>query len=158
MSTQQYLASGNYADHNLYARERALNSAIVGADISRGWEEYLEIPDAFYADHVKVTDETTSGAVAGRERVRILLFKFPGPASCYGRDWRPFDTDSREPDHGDSADDTHSAWSVELTGVSGRTCKLNWCTLRRWADSRVLYERHYDHQQTGGPLTGTIFV
>jgi hypothetical protein len=31
---------------------------------------------------------------------------------------------------------------------------LNWCTLRRWADSRVVYERHYDHQQSGGPLTG----
>ena len=58
------------------------------------------------------------------------------------------------PIHGDTADETHSAWSVDLIGVSGRTCKLAWCILRRWADSRVVYERHYDHQQTGGPLTG----
>jgi hypothetical protein len=57
------------------------------------------------------------------------------------------------PIHGDAADETHSAWSVDLIGVSGRTCNLAWCTLRRWADSRVVYERHYDHQQTGGPLT-----
>jgi hypothetical protein len=54
---------------------------------------------------------------------------------------------------GDTADETHSAWSVDLIGGSGRTCQISWCTLRRWADSRVVYERHYDHQQTGGPLT-----
>jgi hypothetical protein len=58
------------------------------------------------------------------------------------------------PIHGDTADETHSAWSVDLIGVSGRTCKLAWCTLRRWAGCRVVYERHYDQQQTGGPLTG----
>jgi hypothetical protein len=57
------------------------------------------------------------------------------------------------PIHGDVAEETHSAWSVDLIGVSGRTCNLTWCTLRRWANSRVVYERHYDHQQTGGPLT-----
>jgi hypothetical protein len=54
---------------------------------------------------------------------------------------------------GDAADETHSAWSMDLIGASGRTCQISWCTLRRWADSRVVYERHYDHQQTGGPLT-----
>jgi hypothetical protein len=58
------------------------------------------------------------------------------------------------PIHGDAAGETHSAWSLELIGVSGSTCKLAWSTLRRWADSRVVYERHYDYQQTGGPLTG----
>jgi hypothetical protein len=31
---------------------------------------------------------------------------------------------------------------------------LKWCILRRWAASRVVYERHYDHEQSGGPLTG----
>jgi hypothetical protein len=55
--------------------------------------------------------------------------------------------------YGDAADETHSAWSVDLIGVSGRTCNLAWCTLRRWADFRVVYERHCDHQQTGAPLT-----
>jgi hypothetical protein len=63
--------------------------------------------------------------------------------------------DVREsPIHGDTPDETHSAWSVNLIGVSGRKCVLKWCILRRWADSRVVYERHYDHEQSGGPLTG----
>src|SRR5882757_8375748 len=39
--------------------------------------------------------------------------------------WRGLPPQIREsPIHGDSADETHSAWSVDLTGVSGRTCKL----------------------------------
>jgi hypothetical protein len=51
MITQQHLASINRADRDLYAREKVLNSAIIAADISSGWEEYLQIFDAFYADH-----------------------------------------------------------------------------------------------------------
>ena len=31
---------------------------------------------------------------------------------------------------------------------------MNWCTHRRWAGARVVYERRYGHQQSGGPLTG----
>ena len=53
MITQQHLASTNRANRDLYAREKVLNSAIIAADISSGWEEYLEIFDAFYADHVE---------------------------------------------------------------------------------------------------------
>ena len=51
-------ASIHHADRDLYAREKVLNSAIVAADISSGWETYLEILDAFYADHVEVSDGT----------------------------------------------------------------------------------------------------
>src|SRR5260370_17679822 len=79
MSTQQLLASVNYADHDLYARERVVNSAIIAADISRGWEESLEILDAFYSDHVEVTDGTESGELFGRARIRTLLFPFLVP-------------------------------------------------------------------------------
>jgi hypothetical protein len=154
MITQQHLTSINHADHDLYARERVLNSAIIAADISSGWEEYLEIVDAFYADHVEVSNGTDSGAVFGRERIRALLFKFLVPLHVMAEIGGLAIQIRESPIHGDAADETHSAWSVDLTGVSGRTCKLAWCTLRRWADSRVVYERHYDHQQTGGPLTG----
>jgi hypothetical protein len=154
MSTQQYLASVNYADRDLYARERFLNSAIIAADISSGWEEYLEIFNAFYADRVEVSDGTESGAVLDRERIRTLLLKFLVPLHLMA-EMGGLSIQIREsPIHGDIAGETHSAWSVELVGVSGRTCKLAWCTLRRWADSRVVYERHYDVQQAGGPLTG----
>jgi hypothetical protein len=47
----------------------------------------------------------------------------------------------------------HSVWTLDLVGVSGRTCTLSWCTLRKWKGSRVAYEHHYDDRQSGGPLT-----
>ena len=97
MSTQQHLASVNYAERDLYARERVLNSAIIAADISRGWEEYLEILDAFYADHVEVTDGTESGEIFGRERIRTLLFKFLVPLHVMAEIGGLSTTDSREP-------------------------------------------------------------
>src|SRR5260370_6288934 len=109
MSTQQFLASANYADHDLYARERVLNSAIIAADISRGWEEYLEILDAVYADHLQVTDGTHSGEIFGRERIRTLPFKFllplHGMAEIGGL---PIPIHQR-PIHGRTAQETQSA-------------------------------------------------
>jgi hypothetical protein len=154
MSAQHHFTPGDHQDRDLYARERVLNSAIIAADISRGWEEYLEIFDAFYADEVEVTTDTETGPIRGRERIRALLFNFLAPLHVMV-EIGGLAIDVREsPIHGDIPDETHSAWSVNLIGVSGRACVLKWCTLRRWAGSRVVYERHYDHQQSGGPLTG----
>jgi hypothetical protein len=155
MGTQQHLASVNHADRDVHARERVLNSAIIAADISSGWEEYLEILDAFYAEDVEVSDGTDSGAVFGRERIRALLFKFLVPIHVMAEIGGLSVRIRESPIHGDTADETHSAWSMDLVGVSGATCQISWCTLRRWAGSRVVYERHYDHRQTGGPLTNS---
>ena len=153
MITQQHLASTDRSNRGLYAREKVLNSAIIAADISSGWEAYLEIFDAFYADHVEVSDGTESSLVIGREQIRALLSKFLVPihvmAEIGGLSLQIRET----PIPGDTADETHSAWSVDLIGVSGRRCQISWSTLRRLADSRVVCEHHYDHQQTGGPLT-----
>jgi hypothetical protein len=151
MITQQ--AAIKFANRDLYAREKVLNSAIIAADISSGWETYLELFDAFYADHVEVSDGTESGSVFGRGRIRALLFKFLVPLHVMAEIGGLSVQIRESPILGDTADETHSAWSVDLIGVSGRTCQISWCTLRRWADSRVVYERHYGHQQTGGPLT-----
>ena len=79
MSTQHHFAPGDQRDRDLYAREQVLNSAIVAADIHRGWEEYLEILDAFYADEVEVTTDTETGPIRGRERIRAILFNFLAP-------------------------------------------------------------------------------
>ena len=153
-SAQHHLVSGGQSHRDLDARERVLNSAIIAADIGRGWEEYLEILDAFYADDVELTTGAETGAVRGRERIRTLLFNFLAPLHVMVEIGGLSIQIRESPIHGDAADETHSAWSVDLIGVSGRTCNLAWCSLRRWADSRVVYERHYDHRQTGGPLTG----
>jgi hypothetical protein len=154
MSTQRHFAPGDHRDRDLYARERVLNSAIIAADIGRGWEEYLQIFDAFYAGEVEVTTDTETGPIRGRERIRALLFNFLAPLHVMVEIGGLAIHVRESPIHGDAPAETHSAWSVDLIGVSGRTLALNWSTLRRWAGSRVIYERHYDHQQSGGPLTG----
>jgi hypothetical protein len=30
---------------------------------------------------------------------------------------------------------------------------VSWRSLRKWKESRVVLEHHYDHRQSGGPLT-----
>ena len=52
---------------------------------------------------------------------------------------------------GDAANEIHSEWTLNIVGVSGKTCTLNWRTLRKWNGSR--YEHHYDLQRSGEPLT-----
>ena len=53
----------------------------------------------------------------------------------------------------DAANETHSAWRVDFTGVRGRRCTLKWNAIRRWTASRVVYEHHYGHERIGAPLT-----
>src|SRR5258708_2011625 len=154
MSAQHHFAPGDQWDRDLYARERVLNSAIIAADISLGWEEYLEIFDAFYADDIEVSSETWKDLVRGKASVRTLLFNFLFPLHVMAEIGGLSIQIRQSPIHGDVADETHSAWSVDLIVVSGRTCNLALYTLRKWAGSQVVYERHYDYQQAGGPLTG----
>jgi hypothetical protein len=153
MIAQHHFSPADQWDRDLYARERVLNAAIIAADISRGWEEYLEILDAFYADDVEVSGETGKELVNGKASVCTLLFNFLFPLHVMAEIGGLSIKIRESPIHGDAADETHSAWSLDLIGVSGRTCNVAWCALRKWTDSRVVYERHYDHQQTSRPLT-----
>ena len=50
---------------------------------------------------------------------------------------------------GDAANEIHSAWTLKLTGVSGKTWTRNWRVLRKWKGSRVVYDHHYDLQRSG---------
>ena len=43
---------------SIQSLEHALNQAMVQAEISESYEEYLDIFDAFYADDVAVTSDT----------------------------------------------------------------------------------------------------
>jgi len=54
---------------------------------------------------------------------------------------------------GDRPHETHSAWTLELRGVTGASCRVTWCSRRRWRAGHVVSEHHYNHQQIGGPLT-----
>jgi hypothetical protein len=157
MADQHSFVSGDHLDRDRYTssqtRERALNAAIVHANISESFEEYLEIFDGFYADDIEASSETGEEPVRGRAKVRSLLFNFLVPLHVMAEVGGLLISIRQTPILGDAANETHSAWTLELVGLSGRTCTVSWCALRKWNGSRVVYEHHYDHQQSGGPLT-----
>jgi hypothetical protein len=138
---------------NSQAAELTLNAAILRAEIARSYEEFLEIFDKFYADDVEVSTEHSSEMIRGKQRVRPLLLNFLLPlhvmAEVAGLSMSVQLTQVPR----DSADETHSEWRIDFTGVGGRRCTLKWYAIRRWAASRVVYEHHYGHEQIGGPLT-----
>ena len=136
-----------------HAGERALNRAIVTAEISRGFEEYLEILDRFYADDIEVSSAAGTGQIRGKASVSSLLYDFLIPLHIMAEIGGVSVSIRQIPMPGDAAGETYSAWTLDLVGASGRRCTLSWRTLRRWKDSLVVYEHHYDEQQSGGPLT-----
>lgn len=154
MTDQHHSVPLSHTDRDLHVREWVLNSAIIAADISRGWKNILRFSTRSTATKLRWPRIIGTGPIRGRDRMRALLFNFLAPLHVMAEIGGLSIQIRESPIHGDAADETHSAWSLNLIGVSGRACILNWCTLRRWADSRVVYERHYDHQQSGEPLTG----
>ncbi len=157
MTNQTCFVSADQCDRNPVSSsqvlDHALNGAIVRAEISESFEEYLEIFDAFYADNVEVSSDTEKEPIRGKERVRSLLLDFLIPLHVMAEVGGLSVSIRETPIRGDVANETHSAWTLELAGTSGAICTLSWSTLRKWNGSRVVYERHYDHRQSGGPLT-----
>jgi hypothetical protein len=157
MTHELSLISTDNLDHDRYtssqARERALNGAIVRADISKSFEEHLEIFDEFYADDLEAGSETEEQPIHGKARVRSLLAAFLVPLHVMAEIGGLLISIRQSAIPGDAADETHSAWTLELVGVSGRSCTVSWRALRKWNGPRIVYEYHYDHQQSGGPLT-----
>jgi hypothetical protein len=58
MTNQHSYVFSDRSDRDPKTAERVLNAAIVRAQITESFEEYLEIFDAFYADDVEVSSET----------------------------------------------------------------------------------------------------
>jgi hypothetical protein len=135
------------------SRERALNAAIAQAEISEGYEQYLESFDAFYAEDVEVSSETQEEPIRGKGAVRSLLLSFLVPLHVMAEVGGLLVSVRYTTIPADAAVETHSAWTVDLVGASGTTCTLSWRVFRKWHESRVVYEHHYDEQQIGGPLT-----
>src|SRR5260370_39076020 len=149
--------SANHSGRDSYKacqiEEGVLNAAIVEADISRSFEEYLEIFNRFYADDIEVSSDTGKESIRGKERVRSILLDFLVPLHVFAEIGGVSISIRNTAIPGDAAGETHSAWTLDLVGVSGKTCTLSWRTFRKWEGLRVVREHQYDHQQTGGPLT-----
>jgi hypothetical protein len=132
MTNQQSFACADRIDRDPYtrsqSRERALNTAIVQANISEGFEKYLEIFDAFYAHDIEASSETGKESVRGKGGARSLLFNFLVPLHVMAEVGRLLISIRQTPIPGDAADERRSAWTLELVGVSGRTCTVNWST------------------------------
>ncbi len=133
--------------------ERTLNAAIVHADISRSYEEYLEIFDEFYADNIEGSSDTTEDPIRGNAGVRSLVFGFLVPLHAMAEVGGVSISVRQTSIPGDVVDETHSAWTLEFVGATGKVCAVSWRTFRKWNNSRVVLEHHYDHQQSGGPLS-----
>jgi hypothetical protein len=144
-------------DRDLYTssqtREDGLNAAIVQANISKSFEEHLGIFEAFYDDDIEVSSTTHEEVIRGKARVRALLCDFLIPLHIMAEIGGLQVSIRQIAMPGDTAGETHSAWTLDLVGVSGRTCTLSWRALRKWNGSLVVYEHHYEQQQIGGPLT-----
>jgi hypothetical protein len=157
MSDQRSFISADQFHPDPYTQsrtaERTLNAAIVHADISRSYEEYLEIFDEFYSDDVEGSSETTEQPIRGKAGVRSLLFSFLVPLHAMAEVGGVSISIRAKPIPGDVVDETHSAWTLELVGATGKVSTVSWRTFRKWNDSRVVLEHHYDHQQSGEPLS-----
>lgn len=122
-------------DGNAYqssqAAESTLNGAILRAQIARSYEEFLEIFDEFYAGGVEVTSEDSRETIRGKEKVRRFLLNFLAPlhvmAEIAGLSISVQQTEFLR----DTANETHSGWKVDFTGVGGRRCTLKWNAIRR---------------------------
>jgi hypothetical protein len=91
--------------------------------------------------------------IRGKARVRSLLFSFLAPLHAMVEVGGASISIRETAIPGDAIDETHSAWTLELTGVSGEICTVSWRIFRKWNESRVVLEHHYDQQQSGEPLT-----
>ena len=91
--------------------------------------------------------------IRGKPIVRALLYNFLVPLHVMAEIGGLQVSIRQTAMPGDVAGETHSEWTLDLVGVSGRTCTLSWRALRKWNGSQVVYEHHYEHRQSGGPLT-----
>jgi hypothetical protein len=133
--------------------ERALNAAIVNADITLGFEEYLAIVDRYYAEDVEVSTETSPEPLVGKDRVKSVLLHWLLPLHMMAQIGGLWVSIHENAIPGDSIDERHSEWSLELIGLTGRRVKAAWCARRTWKQSRVVSEYHYAHRQDGEPLS-----
>ena len=92
--------------------ERALNTAIVNADITRGFEEYLALVDQYYAEDVEVSTDVSLHPLVGRHRLKSLLLGFLAPPHMVAEIGGLWVSIHEASIAGDSLDEQHSEWSL----------------------------------------------
>ncbi len=136
MTKEHSLVAVDYSDRDLYVssriQERALDSAIIRAEISASFGENLEIFEAFCADDIEISSETAEEPTRGKDRVRSLLATFLVPLHVMSEVGGLSISIRQTAIPGDVAGETHSTWTLDLVGVSGRTCTVTWRALRKW--------------------------
>jgi hypothetical protein len=137
--------------------ELTLNSAIVRAEIARSYDELLEIFETFYADEIEVRSETRREPIRGKDKVRSRLADFLVPLHVMTEVGGLSMSIRQTAIAGDVEGETHSAWTLDFVGVRGKTRTLTWRAFRKWKESRVVYEHHYNVRQNGEPLTSADF-
>ena len=98
----------------------ALNAAIVNADITRGFEEYVTLVDHYYAEDVEMRMDVSPDRLVGTHRLKSLLLGFLAPLHMMAEMGGLRVSIHEAPIPGDSLDEQHSEWSLALIGVTGR--------------------------------------
>ena len=137
---------------SLARADRELNAAIVNADIGASYEEFIAILDEFYAEGVEVRSDWSLEPLIGKDRLKSHLLRLLVPVHVMAEIGGLSVSVNERPITADSRDEQHSQWSVELVGVTGRAVRVSWSVRRRWKQSRVVSEYHYDHHQEGEAL------
>src|SRR3981189_3976569 len=111
MTNEHDIVSTDPIDRDRYTssqtRERTLNAAIIQANISEGFEEYLNILDEFYADDIEVGSETGEQPIRGKARVRSLIANFLVPLHIMAEIGSLGAYCRRTVPHGDATDEPH---------------------------------------------------
>jgi hypothetical protein len=135
------------------AAELDLNNALVNADISNGYEEYLALFDRFYDENVEVASDSSHAPLVGKARVLPIIVKFLMPLHVMAEIGGLAVRLRYTPLFSDRPEEQHAEWSLDLVGAAGRGVRVSWSSARRWKDTRVIYECHTDHRQIGEALT-----
>src|ERR1700675_4470772 len=106
------------------AAERALNGAILRAEIGRSYEEFLEIFEKFYADDIEVSSAESRETIRGKERVFSFLESFLAPLHVMVEVAGLSVSVQQTVLPRDTADETHSAWRLDVAGVRGKQCTM----------------------------------
>src|SRR3989442_7624687 len=126
MTKEQSFVFADHIDRGPFTssqtQERALNAAIVQANISESFEEYIEIFDAFYDDDVEITSETGEEPIRGKARVRSLMANHLVPLHVMAELHGLLISILLNANSGDGACEALTALTVELVGVFSHTC------------------------------------